>query len=404
MTQESALMAGGPTMGMANRLEMAGLRATYREQVRGILLPFWCDRGFDRGSHAFVERLDFHGREVADVPRRAMVQARQIYVFAHAARVGVVGSAGERAEAAMQSLLRRYLDDNDASRGFAFSVDSAGRRVSDLRDSYSQAFILFALAAAYRLSGSRCYLDIARATNDFVERCLIDPDDGGLFDSCPVESRLKRQNPVMHLLEAYLELHEATCDGFWLDKASGIVDLFSTRLLSRTFRALPERFACNWTLSQGGPRATVFEPGHHFEWVWLLAWFDAAAGADHSASRDLLWRTACDHGLSSSRFCLDEVGLDYRVSKASIRLWPHTEGVKAARCRMSSGDPAAAAVAVDMYRALLGGFLGRPFAAGWIDHVDAAGAPMVDYVPASSLYHIYCASIEPEWSPTARHD
>ena len=45
-------------------------------------------------------------------------------------------------------------------------------------------------------------------------------------------------------------------------------------------------------------------------------------------------------------------------------------------------------------RALCGHFIGRPFTTGWIDHFDADGAPLVDYVPASSLYHLMMAGSE----------
>jgi hypothetical protein len=33
-------------------------------------------------------------------------------------------------------------------------------------------------------------------------------------------------------------------------------------------------------------------------------------------------------------------------------------------------------------------------AGGWIDHVDATGAPIVDSMPASTLYHVFLAAAE----------
>jgi mannose/cellobiose epimerase-like protein (N-acyl-D-glucosamine 2-epimerase family) len=41
---------------------------------------------------------------------------------------------------------------------------------------------------------------------------------------------------------------------------------------------------------------------------------------------------------------------------------------------------------------LLERFLDRPFRGGWIDHLSADGSPLVDYVPASSLYHLMFAA------------
>lgn len=374
----------------------ARLCREYVDNVRSRILPFWLDCGFDRGRGAFVERLDFGGRELSDVPRRAMVQARQVFVFAQAARVLHLAHAGERAEEAMENLLTRYLDGGDPSRGFAFSADSEGRQLSPVRDSYTHAFILFALAAVFRLTGSQRYLNVAERIQYFLERFLFDSVDGGLLDCVPSQDRRKRQNPLMHLLEAYLALHEADGSGFWLEKATSIVELFSTKLISTKYGALPERFDPNWTVPEDSTMV-VFEPGHHFEWVWLLGWFDAIARDNHSALANMLWRTACDNGLSKTRFCFDEVQLDGQPAKPSTRLWPHTEGIKAANYRAAAGDESAIAIAVDMYQSLRHGFLDQPFPGGWIDHRDSNGAAIVDYIPASSLYHIYCASTVPEW-------
>jgi mannose/cellobiose epimerase-like protein (N-acyl-D-glucosamine 2-epimerase family) len=47
-----------------------------------------------------------------------------------------------------------------------------------------------------------------------------------------------------------------------------------------------------------------------------------------------------------------------------------------------------------MARTMRDRFLDRPFPGGWIDHTSAAGAPLVDYVPASTLYHLFFAASE----------
>ena len=54
------------------------------------------------------------------------------------------------------------------------------------------------------------------------------------------------------------------------------------------------------------------------------------------------------------------------------------------------------AFAADMEAKVFEHFLDRPFPGGWIDHFDEAGQPLVDYVPASSLYHIFAAAAESE--------
>ena len=370
----------------------AGLPA-FGAWVTGEALPLWATRGFDAGAGRFRERLSWAGAPV-DVPHRAMVQARQVYVYAHACRLGWFAEGGAVAERAMASLVRDFATVGAREASFAYSTDALGRTVSDVRDAYTHAFVLFAVAWLYRLNGDRSLLALADKTHAFVRGSLVDARHGGVWDAYPVASRTKRQNPLMHLLEAYLALERAAPGRGYLEEARGIVDLFETRLFEPAAGVLPEHFAEDW-----GPAAAdagcagVWEPGHHFEWVWLLDEYRRLGGG-RVAAADRLYETARGHGEGSHGLLVDEVGADLAVRKASHRVWPHTEAIKAAAARHRAGDAEAALFAGRMARGLLDHFLGRPFAGGWTDHVDEAVAPLVGYVPASSLYHLFFAAAE----------
>jgi mannose-6-phosphate isomerase len=88
----------------------------------------------------------------------------------------------------------------------------------------------------------------------------------------------------------------------------------------------------------------------------------------------------------------DELSTDRATTKPSHRVWPHTEAIKAAATRHAGGDTSALGFAQQMAEGLLGTFLDRPFAGGWIDHVSAERTSLVDYVPASTLYHLALAA------------
>jgi hypothetical protein len=57
--------------------------------------------------------------------------------------------------------------------------------------------------------------------------------------------------------------------------------------------------------------------------------------------------------------------------------------------RQADGDPLAPLFASKMAGTPMDNFLGRPIAGGWIDHLSPKGWPLVDYIPASSLYHLF---------------
>ena len=63
--------------------------------------------------------------------------------------------------------------------------------------------------------------------------------------------------------------------------------------------------------------------------------------------------------------------------------------MQAAVVREADGDPLAQQFAGMMVGVLLKNFLGRPIAGGWIDHLSEMRQPLVDYIPASSLYHLF---------------
>jgi mannose-6-phosphate isomerase len=157
---------------------------------------------------------------------------------------------------------------------------------------------------------------------------------------------------------------------------------------------LLEYFAEDWSPHADPAKADVFEPGHHFEWVWLLDEYERLSGDDLRPWRDRLYAVARDHGVAKDGLVYDELGADMSVRKSSHRVWPHTEAIKAAAARHAAGDAAALPFARAAARGLLDHFLDRPFAGGWVDHVDEAHAPLVDYVPASSLYHLFFAAAE----------
>ncbi len=365
----------------------------YRDWVVRTALPLWSTDGFDAAAGRFRERLDGDGTPLA-VPHRAMVQARQIYVFAHADLLGW-SDAGTLAERAMRGLRRDFITESGGQASAAFSIDANGTIVSDVRDAYAHAFLLFAIAWLYRLNRDRELLALADRIAAFIDARLVDPDHGGLFDAWPAAHGDKRQNPLMHLLEAYLALERAAPGRGFAERARAIVGLFRARLFDARHGVILEHFARDWSRHHDPAKAGIFEPGHHFEWVWLLREHEAVTGDDVGDLPERLYAVAAGSGIAPSGLIFDEVAEDMRVAKPSHRLWPHTEAIKAAAARArAERDPDALRFATAMAQTLMQRFLDRPFAGGWTDQFDAAGRPLVDYVPASSLYHLFFAAAE----------
>jgi mannose-6-phosphate isomerase len=365
--------------------------ARLKSWVVGEALPLWAEAGFDPAHGSFVERLTFEGKPLLKAPRRAMVQARQIYVFSHAALIGWRPQGESQALEAAHRLIDRYHG-VDGGHGWVFSVHPDGA-VSDVRrDFYAHAFALFGLAWAYKLAPEPRFLSTALDTLEVLDRHFKSPS-GGYHSALPADQGKREQNPHMHLFEAMLAWFEATGREMFLARAAELDAMMAKRFFQPRTGILAEYFDGDWNPREG-IHGRICEPGHHFEWSWLLRRYARLTGRVDSPIAEALKAFADRHGYDAQGFVVDELIDDGRVHKPSRRSWPHTEAVKAEVAAAEAGDgeaPRRAAQAIDR---LFSGFLRRPVPGGWIDHVDASGAPLVDGMPASTLYHVFLAAAE----------
>ena len=144
---------------MTSEMDVRSSVARLKRWVVEEALPLWGETGFDAARGSFVERLTFEGSPLLSTPRRAMVQARQIYVFSHAALLGWRRRKTAALEAAHR-LIDRYhgVDGND---GWIFSIHPDGAVHDAKRDFYAHSFALFGLAWAYKLSPEPRFLAAA---------------------------------------------------------------------------------------------------------------------------------------------------------------------------------------------------------------------------------------------------
>ncbi len=358
----------------------------FRDWILRSALPFWADRGVDPAGAGFEEHLTVAGERDTVAFKRIRVQARQIYVYSHAARLGWAPGL----EIARRGYDFLMASGRRADGGWPSRLDRRGAVIDDTAELYDIAFVLFALAWYARASGSAAPIAEAHRTLDWLDAHMANPH-GGYHNSLPRRDEPREQNPHMHLLEAALALYETSGEARFLDLARDLVGLFRDHIFDPATGALGEFFADDWRIASGADGARL-EPGHHYEWVWLLSRFEAAAGEDLSGERRALFNLAQSLGLDPrTGLVLDAIGRDGEVLKDSFRLWPQAEAIKA---QMVMPDERPAEAAERRLEVLFGRFLARSPAGAWHDHLDAEGRPRSTTMPASSFYHLFMAFAE----------
>jgi len=368
-----------PTANAALKQRAAAARAWLFEHA----LPLWWRVGYDRSADCFHERIGPDGAALADLPRRIRVQARQTVVYARAGRLGWDGPWREAVETGAQILLTHALRDDGGTRHM---LGPNGRSTDERRDLYDLAFVVFALAEAAHVLGNRP--DLIAAAEKLVAWAEANwaHDAGGFSEGDVTPTPPRRQNPHMHMFEALLALHEATGKRGHLDRASRIADLFRTKLFDTRHGALPEYFDDGWRAE-----SDIVEPGHHFEWSWLLHRWHGAGGGDLAHIAERLRVHAEVYGVAPSGAVYDELHADGRARTKTSRLWPHTERIKANLARFErTRDPNAAHAAAQAFDMLMR-YCDTPIKGLWRDRLDASDAFIDEPAPASSFYHVMFA-------------
>ena len=345
-------------------------------------LPLWWELGADRDRGGFHEAIDLDGRPLAR-PHRARTITRQAFSYGEAGRLGWNGPWREAARHALAYFQRHFT----AADGTVVSVvDLDGACRAPRFDLYDQAFALLAYAGAHRAFGPLDgWYRPAAALRASLEQNYAHPL-GGFFEDR--DGRLpQRANPHMHLLESALAWSALDADPGWRQMADGIAALCQERLIEPETGALREFFAANWTPAPG-TSGRICEPGHHYEWAFLLDRWARLEGQRKSAAAERLIAFADAHGIDHRRgVAINAVLCDGTVHDPVARLWAQAERIRA---YVVAGRHEQIIPAIKGLRR----FLATPTPGLWFDQLDENGVPVVEPARATSLYHLIGAVAE----------
>jgi mannose/cellobiose epimerase-like protein (N-acyl-D-glucosamine 2-epimerase family) len=348
--------------------------------------PLWSTRGIDSLRGGFQERLTLSG-EPTDDPRRARVQPRQIYAFSRAPSFGWTGDAAGAVTQGLSFFLTRY---RRADGLFRTLVTPDGTPADDRALLYDQAFALLAFATSSPLLGSSFDLageagQLRQALYEHLKRA------GPGFESGLPHGPPLLSNPHMHLLEAALAWVDVGGGSEWLALADELGELATTHLIDPITGMLHESFDNSWkpTANAAG---RLIEPGHQFEWAWLLMrWGQRRAHVREAACR--LMEVAEEHGVHGG-VAIYEIKNDTSIHDGSARLWAQTERLRsAALAARLYGDSKYWKRTAEAAAGLL-----RYFATDipglWYDRLSPSGEFKRETVTAGNLYHIVGAIYE----------
>ena len=368
----------------------------YLDWMRDQALPLWAARGVDRERGGFFEKLNADGSP-ADLPRRARVLGRQIYVFSRAPALGWNGPAADIVNRGLTALPAFLRPDGLAH----YRLDARGCPLDDRPDLYDQAFLMFGLAHALPLAEDPdAVVRIAADIRQALGTLRAHPVAGYEEDSPP--SWPLKANPHMHLLEAalaWVTALPAEEAGPWHDMADRLAHLALGQFIDPDTGAVREYYDGDWQALPQGAEPQI-EPGHQFEWGWLLTRWGGMRGDPLAvAAGRRLVDLGEGKGVDAGRgVAFGGLGPELQTLDPIARLWPQTERIKAWVQRRDMADTdESRSHAEGRIDAAIGGLMpylrtDRPGL--FHDRMTADGTFIDEPAPASSLYHLMTAAEE----------
>ena len=326
--------------GQDNPSGLKYLESELKEDIVNHILPFWRDKMMDNDHGGFYGRMDGFNKLYPDAVRGGILNARILWTFSASFRVLRDSSYLKVANHAMDYIIDKFIDRE--SGGAYLSLTADGKPADARKQTYTQAFFIYALSEYFRATGDSLALEEAKNIYRCIEKYCYDPVNNGYFEVYTRDWKKtddlligekdrndqKTMNTHLHLLEAYTILYRVWPDKTLASHIRNLLELFTQKIIDPATGHLIVFMSINWV-----PTSTLNSYGHDIEASWLLNESATVLGdADLIALvRRLSLRIlkAAQEGLQTDGSLIYEKNVATGHANTNRDWWPQAEAVTA---------------------------------------------------------------------------
>ena len=256
---------------------LLALREAAERELRQDILPYWATWAVDREQGGFFGAVSVDGRPDPRAGKGGVLNARILWTFSAALRRRPEPLYREMADRAFDYILAHFWDREYS--GLYWEVDHLGRMSQGRKQTYGQAFGIYAMAEYFRATGVQEALDGAVRLFNSVEARAFDPTGGGYWEARgrdwePIDDiRLSSidlnapfsMNTHLHLLEAYTTLVLAWDDPRPREMLRALLELMLDRFIDPQTGHQILFFDHKWRAL-----SDTISYGHDIETSWLI--------------------------------------------------------------------------------------------------------------------------------------
>lgn len=241
------------------------------------IADWWMTHSVDALYGGFVGEVDAKSNPVINANKGIILNTRILWFFSEAALVFDKPEYKNFAVRAYDYLFQHF--DDKQYGGVCWELDHQGRCLNAKKQSYAQAFAIYALSAYYQLTGDTAALNKAFAYFELLECHALDAEYGGYFEAFsqnwqPLDDmRLsakdlnypKSMNTHLHIIEAYTRLYQVSNEGRVGKALTTLLNVFEQHIILKPSLHLSLFQSADWQ-----DCSPAFSYGHDIECSWLL--------------------------------------------------------------------------------------------------------------------------------------
>jgi mannobiose 2-epimerase len=308
-----------------------------RELLENIL-PFWLKHTIDHRNGGFYGAVH-NDLTIDDTVERSLVLcARMLWTFSAVYRVYLKPEFLSAARHAYEELKGYFIDRQHG--GVFWRLNNHHEPVSERKQTYGQAFAIYALSEYHLATGETGPLDQAMSLFDLLEQHAADQIYGGYIEGCArdwsslEDMRLsekepncpKSMNTLLHVMEAYTNLIRAGRSEAVRDRQASLLNTFLNHVIDPDTHLNRLFFTLDWR-----PMGDRFSFGHDIECSWLLVEAAEVVGDPHLLDKALTASLAMAEAVRNTALLPDgsmvQEGGPEGPSDLSKHWWAHAEGV-----------------------------------------------------------------------------
>ena len=311
----------------------------YDQSVEGLdsLLAWWTTFGFDNVRNRFYGEVGNNNQPNESATLMVIQRARILWFFSVVSQKENYSQYKRFADIQYEELVNHFYNEN--TKGFFWELDQNYSVLKNRKQSYAQAFCIYALSEYYLLSGNNKVKRLAYETFSMLESKVWDNVYHGYIEaldhdwSAMEDMRLsdkdqnvpKTMNTHLHIIEAYTTLCKVTGRQDVQTSLERVTRLYVDKFYNEKSKGFQLFFDNEWCLC-----SDIISYGHDIESSWLL--YEAAQMIDDEIFTTRIKKIALDiveevihSGINIDGAVKNEVHI--KVTDTSYDWWPQAEGV-----------------------------------------------------------------------------